>query len=170
MIEIRRWDNDEIIYSGEYETIKECLESGVRKGVSFRFAKLNGAKLNGAQLNGAKLNGAKLNGAQLNGAELNGAKLNDAQLNRAQLNRAQLNRAQFSETTISIQSGEDYWLFLSEQVVAAGCKSFSANEWRSKTKEEVCIMDGDRAIKFYPRLLDLMDFFLGEGKRPDWVK
>jgi hypothetical protein len=31
-------------------------------------------------------------------------------------------------------------------------------------------MDGQRALKYYPRLLDLMDFFIGKGDRPDWLE
>lgn len=31
-------------------------------------------------------------------------------------------------------------------------------------------MDGERALKYYPRLLDILDFYCGKGERPDWVK
>ena len=87
MIEIRRWDNNEVIHSGDFADIKECLEDGVSKGINFfraklSWAKLNGAELNDAELNGAKLNGAKLSWAKLNDAELNGAELNDAESDR----------------------------------------------------------------------------------------
>ena len=204
MIEIKRWDTGEVIYSGKYESIKDCLESGVSKGISFfraklNDAKLNGAKLNGAKLNGAKLNGAKLNGAKLNYAELNGAKLNGAKLNYAELNYAKLNDAELNdaelnyaklnyaelndaelnyaklndaelpELSVYMPAGEDYRLFISPAVVQAGCKAFSPESWRNFTKEEIAGMDGKKALKFFPRLLDLMDFFLGEGERPEWL-
>lgn len=56
MIEIKRWDNGEVIHSGEFASIKECLEDGVAKGVCFNYAELNEAELNHAALNGAELN------------------------------------------------------------------------------------------------------------------
>ncbi|HDL6748771.1 TPA: pentapeptide repeat-containing protein, partial [Yersinia enterocolitica] len=30
-------------------------------------------------------------------------------------------------------------------------------------------MDGKTALKFYPRLLDIIDFYLGKGERPEWL-
>jgi len=47
-IEIRRWDNDEIIVCGEYESIKDCLERN--KGKSFYRADLCSANLNYAKI------------------------------------------------------------------------------------------------------------------------
>ena len=47
-IEIRRWDNNEIIVCGEYESIKDCLEKNKRK--SFYRANLSGADLSRADL------------------------------------------------------------------------------------------------------------------------
>jgi hypothetical protein len=30
-------------------------------------------------------------------------------------------------------------------------------------------MDGRKALKFYPRLLDVIDFYIGKGERPEWL-
>ena len=35
MIEIKRWDNGEVIHSGEFNSVGECLEDGAANGVSF---------------------------------------------------------------------------------------------------------------------------------------
>jgi len=35
MIEIKRWDNGEVIHSGEFDSIKECFEDGIRREISF---------------------------------------------------------------------------------------------------------------------------------------
>ena len=164
-IQIKRWDNGEVIHEGEFESIKACLEDGVSKGVSF-----SGAELNYAELNGAKLNGAELNGAELNGAELNYAELNYAELNGAELNGAELNGAELPEKSLCINAGEVYFLFVSPQVVQAGCQSHSPGEWRGMTKIQIADMDGKKALRFYPRLLDIMDFYLGKGDRPDWLE
>ena len=64
MIEIKRWDTGKVIYSGEFNSVKACLEAGVKKGVSFYCAELNDARLNDAELNYAKLNDAELNYCQ----------------------------------------------------------------------------------------------------------
>jgi hypothetical protein len=130
MIEIKRWDNGKVIYSGDFADIKECLEDGVKNGINFFRAELNYAELNNAKLNNAEL----------------------------------------PELSVSICSGEQYWLFINPNVVQAGCQSHSPKEWREMLKKQIVEMDGKRALKYYPRLLNLMDFFLGEGKRPDWVK
>ena len=70
---IIRWDTKELIFKTQANSLKEALEIGVRKGIDFRFAKLNRAELNDAKLNDAELNGAELNHAELNGAELSGS-------------------------------------------------------------------------------------------------
>lgn len=67
MIDIKRWDTGAVIYSGDFCSIKECLEDGVKKSICFDYADLNGAKLNKAKLNKAELNYAELNYAELNG-------------------------------------------------------------------------------------------------------
>jgi len=54
-------------------------------------------------------------------------------------------------------------------VVQAGCQSHSPEDWRAMSERQIAEMDGKKALRFYPRLLDLMDFFLGEGDRPEWV-
>jgi uncharacterized protein YjbI with pentapeptide repeats len=120
MIEIKRWDNNEVIHSGDFADIKECLEDGVRKGGNFFRADLNYADLNGAELNDAELNRAELSGAKLNDAKLNRAGLNGAELNGAELNGAEL-----PLLSACICSGEEYWLFISPDVVQAGCQPHS---------------------------------------------
>ena len=57
MIEIKNRYTDEIMLSGEYESIKNCLEKN--KDTHLRGANLGGADLGGADLGGAYLRGAK---------------------------------------------------------------------------------------------------------------
>jgi len=56
-----RFTGKELV-SGEYETIKECLEKN--RGADLRCADLGGADLGGAYLGGADLGGADLGGAE----------------------------------------------------------------------------------------------------------
>ena len=71
--EIRhRWTND-VLWSGEAETVKDALHAAIASG-----AVLTGAVLTGADLTGADLTGAVLSGADLSGADLRRAVLTDA--------------------------------------------------------------------------------------------
>ena len=66
-IEIENRFTGSIVVSGEYESVKDCLEKN--RGANLRGANLEGAYLEGAYLEGAYLGGADLRGAYLRGAE-----------------------------------------------------------------------------------------------------
>ena len=111
----------------------------------------NGSKANlyGANLSGANLYGANLSGANLYGADLRGANLPDL-------------------TYVII--GEKYFISITNgEYVRVGCQNHTAEEWRKYSKHEIAEMDGRKALKFYPRLLDIIDFYLGKGERPGWL-
>ncbi|EMB6791644.1 pentapeptide repeat-containing protein, partial [Salmonella enterica] len=108
-----------------------------------------GANLYGANLCGANLCGANLCGADLRGANLRGANLPDLTF---------------------VILGEKYFISITNgEYVRAGCQNHTAEEWRNFSKQEIAEMDGRDALKFYPRLLDIIDFYLGKGSRPDWL-
>ncbi|WP_076734648.1 pentapeptide repeat-containing protein [Cronobacter sakazakii] len=116
----------------------------------------NGSKadLRGANLSGADLRGANLCGADLCDADLRGANLCDANL---------------PDLTYVI-IGEKYFISITNgEYVRAGCQNHTAEEWRKYSKHEIAEMDGRKALKFYPRLLDIIDFYLGNGERPGWL-
>uniref|UniRef100_UPI00097556A4 pentapeptide repeat-containing protein n=1 Tax=Cronobacter sakazakii TaxID=28141 RepID=UPI00097556A4 len=117
-------------------------------------ANLCDANLRGADLRGANLRGADLRGANLCGADLCGADLCDANL---------------PDLTYVI-IGEKYFISITNgEYVRAGCQNHTAEEWRKYSKHEIAEMDGRKALKFYPRLLDIIDFYLGNGERPGWL-
>ncbi|MNE41025.1 hypothetical protein D3C80_1350740 [compost metagenome] len=67
--------------------------------------------------------------------------------------------------------GEPYYLQISNgEYVRAGCQNHTVEEWRKFTKRDIAEMDSKKALKFYPRLLKIIDFYLGAGEHPDWVK
>jgi len=80
-IEIKSRFDAHIIVSGDYESIKDCLEEN--RGADLRGADLRGAYLRGAYLRDAYLRGADLRGAYLRDAYLGGADLRDADLRGA---------------------------------------------------------------------------------------
>ncbi len=149
-IDITNWRTGKVIYSGDHKDIEAATKGGTEQGANLHGANLHGANLRGADLRGADLYGADLRGANLYGADLYGANL--------------------PEMSLVIPAGEQYWLFISPDYVVAGCQKHSAQEWREMTKKQIAYMDGKKALKYYPRLLDIMDLFLGKGDRPGWVK
>ena len=102
-----------------------------------------------ANLSGADLRGADLRGANLYGADLRGADLPDHTF---------------------VIMGEKYAITITNgEYVRAGCQNHTIEEWRKYSKQEIAEMDGRKALKFYPRLLDIIDFYIGKGERPDWL-
>jgi len=123
-----------------------------------------GGKGSKADLRGANLRGADLRDADLRDADLRGANLRGANLRGANLRGADLPESTF------IITGEQYFISItSGDHVRAGCQSHSVEDWRKFTKHEIAEMDGKKALRFYPRLLDIIDFYCGKGERPDWL-
>ncbi|EKP5826944.1 pentapeptide repeat-containing protein [Salmonella enterica] len=139
-------------------------------GANLCDANLRGADLRGADLRGADLRGANLCGANLCGADLRGADLCGANLCGANLRGANLCGADLPDLTFVIL-GEKYFISITNgEYVRAGCQNHTVEEWRKYSKQEITEMDGRKALKFYPRLLSIIDFYLGAGEWPDWVK
>ncbi|EAT2899667.1 pentapeptide repeat-containing protein [Salmonella enterica] len=140
------------------------------RDADLRGADLRDADLRGADLRGADLRGADLRGADLRGANLFGADLYDANLFCANLRGADLSDANLPDLTFVIL-GEKYFISITNgEYVRAGCQNHTVEEWRKYSKQEIAEMDGRKALKFYPRLLSIIDFYLGAGEWPDWVK
>ncbi|HGP1935185.1 TPA: pentapeptide repeat-containing protein, partial [Salmonella enterica] len=149
------------------------------RGADLRGADLSGADLSGADLRGAdlcdaNLSGADLSGADLRGADLRGADLCDANLSGADLSGADLRGADLRGADLPdltfVILGEKYFISITNgEYVRAGCQNHTVEEWRKYSKQEIAEMDGRKALKFYPRLLDIIDFYIGKGERPDWL-
>ncbi|RJR05261.1 pentapeptide repeat-containing protein, partial [Salmonella enterica subsp. enterica serovar Schwarzengrund] len=134
-------------------------------GANLLDANLLEANLRGADLCGADLRDADLRGADLRDADLCGADLRDADLRGADLRDADLPDLTF------VILGEKYFISITNgEYVRAGCQNHTVEEWRKYSKHEIAEMDGRKALKFYPRLLSIIDFYLGAGEWPDWVK
>ncbi|MGQ6428174.1 pentapeptide repeat-containing protein [Serratia sp. IR-2025] len=147
--------------------VTSLRESGSRANLCG--ANLCGADLRGANLCGANLRGANLCGADLCDADLCGADLRGANLCGADLRGANLCGANLPDHTFVIM-GEPYYLQISNgEYVRAGCQNHTVEQWRNFTKREIAEMDGKKALKFYPRLLKIIDFYLGAGEHPEWI-
>lgn len=157
--------------------VESCGGSGSKanlRGADLRSADLRGANLRGANLRGANLRGANLRNAYLEGVDLRGADLEDSDLRSADLRCANLRSADLRGATLPdhtyVIMGEKYPITITNgDYLRAGCKNHTIEEWRKFTRREIAEMDGKKALKFYPRLLDIVDFYLGEGERPEWL-
>ncbi|EDB9085119.1 pentapeptide repeat-containing protein [Salmonella enterica subsp. enterica serovar Newport] len=139
------------------------------RDANLRDADLRGADLRGANLRDANLCDADLCGADLRDANLCDADLRDADLRDADLRGANLCGANLPDLTFVIL-GEKYFISITNgEYVRAGCQNHTVEEWRKYSKQEIAEMDGHKALKFYPRLLDIIDFYLGKGSRPEWL-
>jgi hypothetical protein len=74
-MDIPRWTDGQILFSGEFEDRKQMVEEAVKAGANLAGANLVGAHLARANLAGANLAGANLAGANLVYANLAGANL-----------------------------------------------------------------------------------------------
>ncbi|EHZ3802589.1 pentapeptide repeat-containing protein [Salmonella enterica] len=134
-----------------------------------RNADLRNADLRNANLCNADLYNADLYNADLCNADLCNADLRNANLRNANLCNANLYNADLPDLTFVIM-GEEYPITITNgEYVRAGCQHHTVEEWRNFSKQEIAEMDGRDALKFYPRLLDIIDFYLGKGSRPDWL-
>ncbi|EAX1775378.1 pentapeptide repeat-containing protein [Salmonella enterica] len=139
------------------------------RGADLRDANLCSADLRGADLRDANLCSADLRGADLRDANLCSADLRGANLCSADLRGANLRGANLPDLTFVIL-GEKYFISITNgEYVRAGCQNHTVEEWRKYSKREIADMDGRKALKFYPRLLDIIDFYIGKGERPDWL-
>ncbi|EHM4376392.1 pentapeptide repeat-containing protein [Salmonella enterica] len=145
------------------------------RGANLRDADLRGANLRDADLCGANLRDADLCDADLCDANLRDADLRDADLRDADLRGANLRGANLCGADLPdltfVILGEKYFISITNgEYVRAGCQNHTVEEWRKYSKQEIAEMDGRKALKFYPRLLSIIDFYLGAGEWPDWVK
>ena len=101
MIQILNWKTNEVIFEGEYQSIKDAVEAAVKQGVSLAWADLEDANLEGANLEGANLYGADLTGANLRCANLTGANLTGANLTGANLTGAKLKWADLTDANLT---------------------------------------------------------------------
>lgn len=143
-------------------------------GCNFSRAKLRHTALNGCNLERANFSHVKFDYASLSYSNLFCTNFYDANLRLADLTGTKLKGAHLFGTRLP----ENTWLILGEEysiqithgvTLSAGCQTHKIEDWRRFRHHDIESMDGERAIKFYPRLLDILDAYTGKGERPDWL-
>lgn len=155
------------------------LEHALFYGADFERAQLRMANLRYAALDRCNLSYASLFHAKLNHASMNHATFLSTDLRVADLRDARLNGTDLRGViTLTTRLPEKTWLILGETYdiqithgdwIKAGCQMHTPAQWRAFSRGDILKMDGERALSFYPRLLDILDCYLGVGERPDWV-
>ena len=151
--EIKHRYTNSILFSGEFSSLRLCVEVAVSSRANLSRADLSGANLYGADLSGANLSGANLYGANLYGANLYGANLSGANLSGADLSRANLYGADLV-TVGWIGSRKAYTTYnATKDEVRCGCFAGTMKEFKAKVKAtdkagSVHRIEYDAAIKF----------------------
>lgn len=99
-VQIRQRYSDDVLFEGDYPSVKMAVAAAVREDVSLENADLREADLMGAGLEGARLEGARLEGADLRGARLGRARLRGAHLGSADLEGALLKDADLGDADL----------------------------------------------------------------------
>lgn len=143
-------------------------------GCNFSRAKLRHAALNGCDMKKTNFSHVKFEYASLSYSKFFCTDFYDANLRLADLTGTNLKGAHLFGTRLPA----DTWLILGEEysiqimhgvTLSAGCQVHKIEDWRRFRQSDIESMDGERAIKFYPRLLDILDLYTGKGGRPDWL-
>lgn len=85
LIQIKRYDNNTLIYEGHHETAKQCIEQAITENITLSHADLRYANLQGANLDGAAMPHAQLDHVNLSGANISECDLSHASLKAAHL-------------------------------------------------------------------------------------
>ena len=158
MLGIKNWKTKEVIYSGDFNSIKELLEDGIAKGISFaganlRYADLRYANLSDANLRYADLRYADLSDANLSDANLSDANLSDANLRYADLYGASLNNIRFNycignQQEIQSMQLPRYKISWNNEILNIGCETHTIQEWKDFDDETISRMD-DGALEWW---------------------
>ena len=124
-VEIKRWDNQEVIHSGYFISIKECLEDGVKRGISFYRADFTGVSLVAVNLTGSKLCGANLRNVYLWGCKGNNKEIKN------------------------IDIFEEYKVVYTKDILQIGCEGHLIEEWEVFSEEEILKMGGQEGLDFW---------------------
>lgn len=165
LIEIKRWDNGEVIYAGKHGSIEEAVEHCARNKISLSCANLTGAFLADTDLSNARLSMADLTDADLAYANLSHANLGHADLSHADLGHtnlghadltyarlskadlghanlayasligADLANASLSKTNITTFQFNRHFAFHHEGYVKIGCQGMALDEWLDSYEE-----------------------------------
>lgn len=155
--------------------LEKCIltKCDLRKS-DFSRARLKHAMLNGCDMTNTNFSHVKFDYASLCYSSFLYTNFYEASLRLADLTGTNLKGAylfgcRLPENTWLIM-GEEYSIQITHGLwLRVGCQNHKIEDWRTFRFEDIEAMDGLRAIKFYPRLLDILDYYTGRDRRPSWL-
>ena len=156
------------------------LENKDLKEINFRHANLKRAILRNCDLRFCNFSNANLNCCDFSGsvmqctsfvhADASFANFDCVELRYSNLEGMNLYCTILPASTFVI-NGEKYFISITNGDCIRACnKSYLVDEWRNLSEKDLLKIDGQDAVEFYPRLLDIIDFYCGKGGRPAWLK
>lgn len=88
MIEIKNRFTDEVIHSGDFRSVKECVEDAIKRKITLSGADLRWADFREADFRGADFRRVDFRDANFRGADFRGANLNCTNFRGADFRRA----------------------------------------------------------------------------------
>uniref|UniRef100_A0A6M3JAG2 Pentapeptide repeat-containing protein n=2 Tax=viral metagenome TaxID=1070528 RepID=A0A6M3JAG2_9ZZZZ len=173
-VEIKNRFTGSIIISGDYDSIKDCLEKN--RGADLRDANLRGADLRDANLRGADLGYADLGGANLRGADLGRADLRDAYLGGADLRDANLRGAYLGDANLRgayLRGAEGYvnsHEVFQEIVRRQSVSVFSEAEWSAIAQITIHRLCWDSIKKRFPAVMFHIFEILALAGFDEWLE
>lgn len=131
-----------IIHSGDFISIRECVEDAVRLKVN-----LTGDSLTEADLTGADLTETNLTGANLTEADLTGANLASVRLWGTRGNSAEIK---------SLHIFEEYDIAYTDTILQIGCENHPISDWATFDDDVIDRMDEGTSLKFWKDNKDLI--------------
>ncbi len=172
-IEIKHMITNEIIISGEYESIKDCLQKNRNIDLSYvdlsdanlcyvdlHCANLSYANLRGADLSCANLSYVNFCGANLSwvdfcfadlryvnfcGAELHGTNLSCASLLGAEYRGEKLNKEPVQLL------GLKYFVMITKEQIKIGCEEHRVGEWEKFEDSQIIKMYGESSLVWWKK-------------------
>jgi len=178
-IEIKHKFTGSIIVSGDYESVKDCLEKNSGSdlsGADLRGADLYGADLRGADLYGAHLSGADLRGSDLSGANLYGANLYGSDLSGANLYGSHLSGADLYGANLygadlsGAKNYRDSHDVFAESVRRQKVEVFTEAEWAAIAQITIHLLCWDSIKKRYSEVMPHIFKVLADDGFNEWLE
>ena len=140
----------EVLYVGDFDSVKECAEQAVENWVS-----LVGANFEWANLQGVNFRRAKLKRSNFIQANLYNADFRDAYLNGADFSYADLEGCVGNMKEIKSMQLEQYMITYTATRLQIGCTNLEIAQWWDLSDDDIDYMD-EGALEFWKKWKDVI--------------
>ena len=101
LFKIKHKFTKEILFQGEFESFKDCVEMAIKLEIDFSGADLSGADLSWSNFSGANFSGSELSRVNFSWSNFSGANFSGAELSRVNFSWSNFSWANFSGANFS---------------------------------------------------------------------